>query len=63
MNMMMVDISHLQGPQIGDRVTLIGTEQDESISAAALAAWADTIHYEMLSRLNPIIPRFTGGQP
>ncbi|MFW7382039.1 MAG: alanine racemase [Oligoflexus sp.] len=57
MNMMMVDISHLQHVAAGDPVTLIGADGQESISAEDLAAWSDTIHYELFTRLNPRIPR------
>lgn len=57
MNMMMVDISHLNGIQAGEKVTLIGRDGEEMVSADDLAAWSETIHYELLTRLNPSIPR------
>ncbi|SMF66735.1 alanine racemase [Pseudobacteriovorax antillogorgiicola] len=57
MNMMMVDISHLSKVQTGDRVTLIGSDGSETIDAETLGAWAETIHYEVLTCLNPRIPR------
>ena len=57
MNMMMADVSHLSSANVGDLVTLIGTDGNESISANDLAGWAQTINYELLSRLNPSIPR------
>jgi alanine racemase len=57
MNMMMVDISHLPQVSMGDPVTLIGTDGDEALSAGEVAAWAQTIHYELLARLHPDIPR------
>lgn len=57
MNMMMVDISHISNVKAGDRITLLGQDQDEHIHAAQLASWAETIHYELLTRLNPDIPR------
>lgn len=57
MNMMMVDVSHLKEPKVGDEVILIGTQGAESITAEQMAAWADTIHYELVTCLNPGIPR------
>lgn len=57
MNMMMVDVTHINAVNIGDTVTLIGRDQDEYLSAHEVAHWAQTIHYELLTRLNPEIPR------
>jgi alanine racemase len=57
MNMMMVDISHLSDVQVGEQVTLIGRDGNDTVSAHDLAGWARTIHYELLSRLHPEIPR------
>lgn len=57
MNMMMVDISHLSGIHAGEPVTLIGQDGSETIHADELAEWAETIHYELVSRLHPAIPR------
>ena len=52
MNLMMVDITHIKGVKLGNEVTLIGRDRDEKISAADLADWAGTIHYEILARLS-----------
>lgn len=57
MNMMMVDITHVEQLEDKEKVTLIGRDQSETITAAELASWADTIHYELLCCLNPDIPR------
>lgn len=57
MNMMMVDVSHLPGVQSGESVTLIGRSGDETLDAATVAEWAQTIHYELFARLCPDIPR------
>lgn len=58
MNMMMVDVTHVSQPvEVGDIVTLIGQDKAEFIGASDVAAWAQTIHYELLSRLNPAIER------
>jgi alanine racemase len=37
--------------------TLMGRDGDEAISAELLASWAQTIHYELLSRLGPHLER------
>jgi alanine racemase len=57
MNMMMVDMSDLSKVSVGDTVTLIGQDGVETISAFDVAAWAQTIHYELMTRLNSEIPR------
>jgi len=57
MNMMMVDISHLSSVAVETPVTLIGHDGNEHIDASQIGDWADTIHYEVLTQLNPGIPR------
>ncbi len=57
MNMFMADVSHIPGVKTGDPVTLLGGKGRERIDADMLAEWSGTIHYEVLSRLNPLIPR------
>jgi alanine racemase len=62
MNMMMVDISHLENNdgktiEVGTRVTLIGRDNGDGVSAQDLASWAKTIHYEIITRISPEIPR------
>ncbi len=57
MNMMMVDVSHLASVEVGESVTLIGEDGSDHVSAHDLAGWSKTIHYELLSRLHPDIPR------
>ena len=57
MNMFMVDVSHVKNVKIGDRVTILGEENHERINADMLAELAGTINYEILARINPLIPR------
>jgi alanine racemase len=40
-----------------DEVVLIGKCEDEKITADALASLAGTINYEIVARINPLIPR------
>ena len=58
MNMFMVDVTHIQNVKAGDPVTLLGGANSEKIDADMLAEWAGTINYEILARINPLIPRF-----
>ena len=57
MNMMMVDVSKISNPTVGEVVTLIGKDKKEEITAEQIAQWAQTIQYEIVSKLNPKIPR------
>jgi alanine racemase len=52
MNLMMADVSDINGVKVGDEVTLIGKSGKELISADLLAGWANSINYEILSRLS-----------
>ena len=42
---------------VGDEVVLIGRQGAEEISADEWAARTGTINYEIVSRINPLIPR------
>ncbi len=57
MNMMMVDVSGVPQVDKEDIVTLIGTDGRHRITASELAKHAGTIHYELISRINPDLPR------
>jgi alanine racemase len=58
MNMMMVDVSDIAKKiAVGDVVTLIGKDVSEIIGASDVATWSQTIHYELVTRLNPAIER------
>lgn len=57
MNMFMVDSTHIEGINQGDRVILIGKQGNEEITADELANLSSTINYEILSRINPLIPK------
>ena len=57
MNLIMVDVTDIKGARQGDVVTLIGADGQEILTAEQLAQWAGTINYEILSRLNPLLPR------
>lgn len=57
MNMMMVAIGHLPDCKVSDEVTLIGTDGTETIRASDIGGWSGTIHYEVVTRLNPALER------
>ncbi len=56
MNMFMVDVTE-GGARDGDEVVLIGEQGEEAVTADDVASWSDTIAYEVVSRLNPRLPR------
>jgi len=57
MNMIMAEVTHIPEVNEGDRVLLLGRGDGVKIDADYLADLAGTINYELLSRLNPLIPR------
>ncbi len=57
MNMTMVDITDIEDVKLEDEVVLIGSQGKERISAEYLASLCGTINYEIVTRINPLIPR------
>ena len=57
MNLTMVDITDIPGVRLHDTVTILGRDGAEQITADTHADWCQTINYEILSRLSPLIPR------
>lgn len=57
MNMTMVDVTEVPGVSEGDRVTLIGTDRQQSISADDLCKFNKRINYEIVTNINPTIRR------
>lgn len=58
MDMIVVDLSDIQGTGVGDIVTIIGRDGNEEITAYELASRARVSHYELLTRINPLIQKF-----
>ncbi len=56
MNLSMADVSGADVKE-GDKVTLIGQDGRAKITADDLAARAGTINYEIVDRINPLLPR------
>ena len=57
MNMIMVDITNVPGAELEDEAVLLGRQGGDSISAETLAGKIGTINYEIVSRINPQLPR------
>ncbi|MBE3556966.1 MAG: alanine racemase [Firmicutes bacterium] len=57
MDQLMLDVTDLPQVALGDRVTLLGEDGEERITADDWAAWAQTIPYEILCGLSVRIPR------
>lgn len=53
MNISMVDVSRVKSVKAGDEITLLGGGQ----SAEEIAAKVGTINYEVVTRINPLLPR------
>ena len=57
MDFFMADVTDVPGLKLEDEAILLGADGRERISAEDLAGWAGTISYEILARINPLIPR------
>lgn len=57
MNLAMVDISDIPQAGLEEEVVLLGRGGEERISAENMAEWADTINYELVTRISPFLPR------
>lgn len=57
MNLCMADITDIQGVRPEDEVVLLGKQGKEHLSAEQLAQWIGSINYEVVTRINPNLPR------
>ncbi|KPJ70313.1 hypothetical protein AMJ51_02305, partial [Microgenomates bacterium DG_75] len=57
MNMFMVDVSEIPHLRLEEEVILIGKQGKNEITVEELAEKIGTINYEMITRINPLIPR------
>ncbi|MFN0057678.1 MAG: alanine racemase [Planctomycetota bacterium] len=57
MDYVIVDLTDIAGTTVGDRVTLLGEQGDDSITAVELGRWANTIPYEIPSHLGQRVRR------
>jgi alanine racemase len=56
--MIVVDLTDVPGARVGDVVTIIGRSGDAEITACEVSRQAGVSHYELLTRLNPLIQKF-----
>ncbi|HEY2028783.1 MAG TPA: alanine racemase [Myxococcales bacterium] len=61
MNHLVVDVTRAASGDEPVRATLIGRDGAEQLSAEQLAAWAQTINYEVVTRLGPHLRREVSG--
>jgi len=57
MNHVIVDVTHATADERPVVATLLGRDGEESVSAETISAWAQTIHYETMTRLGPHLRR------
>ena len=57
MDLTMVDVTDIRNVKQGDEVVLLGRQSDAEISADQIAAWANTISYEILTSISARVPR------
>lgn len=57
MDIIMVDVTDIKSVKVGDEVTIIGKEINQSISIDDIAGLLDASPYELVTRLNPLIKR------
>jgi alanine racemase len=57
MDLTMIDVTGIGGVQQGDEVVLLGRQGNAVISADEMAAWSNTISYEILTSIGTRVPR------
>jgi alanine racemase len=57
MNLLIINVSQVPDIKKGDKVTLVGTQEDNTISFASFREQKDALNYEILARLPENIPR------
>ena len=57
MDQFVVDVSDIKEVQQGDEVVVFGRQGEEEISVEEVAAWAETINYEVVTSLLPRVRR------
>jgi alanine racemase len=57
MDLTMIDVTDIRNVKQGDEVVLLGRQGAAEISADQIAAWANTISYEILTSISARVPR------
>ena len=61
MDQMMVDISRVRNVRAGNEAVLIGRQDRDEITAGEVAAWCDTVPWEILTAISYRVPRIYRG--
>ncbi len=57
MDMITIDLTEIKNVKVGDEVTILGKDQKEEITVEEWAKLLETINYEVITRINPLIKR------
>ena len=57
MDYAMVDVTDIPDVAVGDETVLIGSQNDQTITASDVANWLGTINYEVVAAILPRVPR------
>lgn len=57
MNLTMVDVTDIPDAALEDEVVLLGRQGEQEITAGQLGDWIGTINYEVVTRIQPKLPR------
>ena len=57
MDQFMIDVTHIENVNVGDRVILMGSQGDRTVSAEEIAEYAQTINYEISCGISKRVPR------
>jgi len=57
MDFILADVTDIPGADMEEDVVLLGKDGEESITANDLASLVGTINYEIVTRINPLVPR------
>jgi len=57
MDFILADVTDIPGVDMEEDVVLLGKDGEESITANDLASLVGTINYEIVTRINPLVPR------
>ena len=65
MDQMMVDVTGIPDVSLSDRVTLVGTDREETITVEQIAAQAGSFNYEFICSIGRRVPRIyiRNGEP
>ncbi len=63
MNMVQVDITHIESAEVGDEATLIGRQGDHEISVSSFSDFNQIINYELMARISHELPRIVKSPP